>query len=229
LEPFIAGTVTSSSSSLADPGFVIRDLSHDLETPFATVDVPYANGEFNVVLFMEPIEESSYVQTAIALGATIEDYTRGGPNALRPRVAAIIRQDFMSLLVPDSPEVDWEVQTKVWNESPISSNLAGSNAGQANYTNGVYWGLACRDAQRMESEAWYYYSTRSFGYFIEGALAGHELCTGYMVDQIELSKDDGILDFDVLSDALNPRGRVVDDAIVQRINEIWSSYEEPEE
>ena len=219
LPAFELGKIQATFNDTRDVGFVAADVQSG-SRKFATVDHPLATGSFSVYLFMEPILDSPSA-------ALVEDkflYDRGYSEAMRPRVALIVKKDFESLLMRgvEIKEADWTKQLEVWNETLVMSNGVGGNDGVSNLYNGLFWIAAARDQHQVMGESdemglmEYLYGTRAFGYFIMGALCGDEDARD--MASLQLAKSPELLDESIISDVLEPRGLKMSEEIVSLLD-----------
>lgn len=212
-EASVGATIQATSLTTRDVGFIVGDSQASKGSQFATVDHPFANGEYKVYLFTEPILASPPVQFAISLGEKASDYDTGYTEARRPRALFVVHENFdskaMKMIRPQN--IDWEKQAQVWSRTLVASNISG-NAGRANLFNGLTWISAANDQESFISsnseneQIWYLYATRAFGYFIQAALCGEESGLEMALDQVKASQNGDILSEEVLKDAIEPRG-----------------------
>jgi hypothetical protein len=228
LKAFDAGMIDSIGSNWFEKCFLISDYAAGVDSDFAAIDNPFGNSRYGVVLFMEPLASlSASDQVFIQLGGQIEELTGGHDGAMRPRVLMVLREDFISTEIPALGALDsfdWASSVSAWNNSLVYSNLGGKNNLSAIYNNGIFWSLAAR-AQPQDTEVnkglWYFYATRAFGWFAQGALLGDEDALVRMLDSVNDSTNAEILDPQVLSDALDARGWNASAEVVEKVTRIW--------
>ena len=206
LQPTHAGSVSAESSAENEMlGFVVADASYESDREFSSVDVMMARGDFHVFLYTEPFESSPLMAIYDQIGSSELSSLKAEPGVRRPRVALILKDDFVENFGFSRFQAqDWPHQVAKWHELPVASNIGHNNAARALANNGIFWLLVVRD--NPDTDLWYLYSTRAFGFFVQGALLGDDDCTWYMIDQIEHSENNDILDPEVLKSALAPRG-----------------------
>ncbi len=222
-EAYKLGTVQAKFAETQDVGFITSDAAAYLGSSYSEVDQPFARGNFHVYLFMEPILNSSTVQFALERGADPEGYNRGHQDALRPRVALIVKDAVESKVLRkiNSGKVDWNEQATVWADTIVTANTF-ENSGQANLMNGLMWAAAANDQTEIFDEnpankdILYLYSTRAFGYLLQSALCGSEMGLQLASEQVAaLSDESSLINDSFLKDCLLPRGVVATDEVIK--------------
>jgi hypothetical protein len=222
LPAFELGNIQASFNEARDVGFIAAD-SGSGSGKFATVDHPFSNGNFTVYLFMEPIYGKAQQDLDKAFGVDNRfGYDNGYKEAMRPRVAFIVKKDFEDLVMQgvEIKKANWTKQSEVWKETSVMSNVS-RNDGAPNFYNGLFWQTAAQDQLEIMGESdeineiEYIYRTRALGYFIMGALCGIEEAKDLAMAQIDhFSRYEGMLSDELFSDALEPRGLEISDEIL---------------
>jgi hypothetical protein len=222
LPAFELGNIQASFNEARDVGFIAAD-SGSGSGKFATVDHPFSNGNFTVYLFMEPIYGKAQQDLDKAFGVDNRfGYDNGYKEAMRPRVAFIVKKDFEDLVMQgvEIKKANWTKQSEVWKETSVMSNMSRID-GAPNFYNGLFWQTAAQDQLEIMGESdeineiEYIYRTRALGYFIMGALCGIEEAKDLAMAQIDhFSRYEGMLSDELFSDALEPRGLEISDEIL---------------
>lgn len=212
LDAFEAGTINSrfDYETVTSPGFIMGDLQASAAS--ATVDHAFATGEYSVFLFMEPILNSLTVSVALGLGADSHSFDLGYKDAMRPRIALILKSNLKSKALKSIKlqKVDWTRQSEVWANTMVASNIGGDNAGVSSLVNAKFWWSALeRQMNIAKSDADNYvshlYHNRALGYMLSGALFGNEQCKTEIINSLAEDGPEGYTD-DVLVEILKPRG-----------------------
>ena len=224
LHAFELGKIQASFIDAWDVGFIAADSGSGKEK-FATVDHPFSDGTFTVYLFMEPIYGKAQQELAKAFGIDNKfEYDNGYKEAMRPRVAFIVKKDFESTVMKgvEIKKANWSKQSEVWNETRVLSNAL-RNDGAPNYYNGLFWQAAAQDQLQIMGESdeidyddiEFIYRIRALGYFIMGAICGHEDARYMAMAHIDhFSRYEGLLNDLLFSVALKPRGLEISDEIL---------------
>lgn len=215
LEGYELGSVLANFEYTDDLGFVVGDI-HSGMGNFATVDHPFANGEYVTILFSESIlvraEEMSF-----AGEFDTNEWDGGYADALRPRVALVLDSEYASKVLNNIhlQETDWDLQVQAWNTTKVEANVGEQNAGVTNLMNGLLWDAAAVDQEALEDFGLmhYTYGTRAMGFFVQGALCGNQDCVELARKRIQFDLD--LMDEQVRSDCLAPRGISMDESIVR--------------
>jgi hypothetical protein len=217
LDAFELGTISAKFDikDITSLGFVIGDAQGS--TNSSNVDHIFANGEYSVFLFMEPILESPTVTLAIRLGTDAKEFDQGYKEAMRPRIALILKSNFTSRALKSIKlqKVDWQRQMEVWANTLVAANFSGGNAGAASYINAQFWWSSfARQMNIGKSDAddyvGYIYHNRTLGYMLSGALLGNEACKTEIINALA-EDESGPASYtdEVLAEILNPRGMTV--------------------
>lgn len=201
------GSFTASYSTVADVGFVAGDSHSGLE-PYATVDHPFANGDFKLYLFSEVLG----AQTGHASEVSAFLSERGYGPSVRPRVALALNSDYEGHVLKniqprkqDSAQLTFPMVDDVVSEPELPQNGA-----MANLLNGVFWSYAAYDQAHFyrgspgSGDIWYLYTTRALGYLVQGALGGSGECLSLAREHVEVWPQ--LLDEPSLIECLKPRG-----------------------
>lgn len=223
LQGYEVGSVSANFEKVDDLGFVLGDID-SAAGGFATVDHPFANGNYVTILFSESI-------LARAKGMNFgqdfdtDEWDGGYKDAIRPRVALILDSKYSPKVLKNIrlEATDWNLQSQSWKITKVEANIGKQNAGVTNLMNGLLWDAAAGDQAALEDFGimHYTYATRAMGFFIQGALCGNEDCVELARKQIEFDPD--IMDEQVMSDCLAPRGISMDESIVKLLGTQASS------
>ncbi len=226
LEGYEVGSIRASFEITSDLGFVAGDLHSGLGN-FATVDHPFADGEYITILFSEPILIRAEVMNS-GQDFDTSQWDGGFEDAIRPRVALILDGKYASKVLKNIQlrGTDWDAQAQVWNSTQVESNIGEGNAGVTNLMNGLLWDAAAGDQAALEEFGImeYTYGTRAMGFFVQGALCGNENCVELAKKQIKFDPD--LMEDHVMSDCLKPRGLVMDESVMSILG-IQSPQEAP--
>ena len=217
LEAFELGTIRArfDMNDITSLGFVIGDAQGS--TNSTNVDHIFADGEYSVFLFMEPILESPTVALAVRLGTDTKEFDRGYKEAMRPRVALILKNEFTSHALKSIKlqKVDWQRQMEVWANTQVAANLSIGNAGVASYINAQYWWSSLARQMKIaksntDDYIGFVYHNRTLGYMLSGALLGNEGCKTEIINTLaeDEAGPESYTD-EVLAEILKPRGMTV--------------------
>lgn len=211
---FEVGNFEARYDAVADVGFVVGD-SRSGHEPYATVDHPFANGDFKLLLFSEPL--STGLGRADEILAFLSE--RGYRPEVTPRVALAIDSGYVTNVLKNIEPVkqDSAQQTALLDADPLSESELRQNACSTNLMNGLFWSYAAYDQANFyrdkqgSQDIWYLYSTRALGFFVQGALGGNKDCLSLAQQSVEAFPD--YLEDVVLGECLKPRGLHVSEAI----------------
>jgi hypothetical protein len=176
--------------------------------PYATVDHPYSNGDFKVLIFSEPFGAATGQVSEVS-----KFFTESGKKPpVIPRVALVLEVDYCSSVLKGiKPERSESViQTQMMSAGQLSDAELISNAGVTNFMNGLFWNFAAWDQTKFyrdrpgSDEQLNLYMSRSFGFFVQGAVCGNE--DSRLFAQQDAAALPELLEQPALRDSLQPRG-----------------------
>jgi hypothetical protein len=106
-------------------------------------------------------------------------YDRGYADAMRPRVALVVRKSFESPMLEaiQTKDVNWAQQCLVWSETQVVSIIGNHDSdGTANFVNGLFWlgtstdQIALINANNFNDDLANLYRSLALDYFLAGAL-----------------------------------------------------------
>ena len=231
-EVAVAGTLKARFKEPGDLGFIATDPRTEQMGADVSVDHPEANGEYVVLVFLEDMLNSPAAALSIQMGSGAENFNGGYGQAKRPRAVYLIRKDHWqagNVSKIRTLEVDWQKQSEAWRRSQVVGHVGRTNYAIAMYLNSLnsldIAELELTPDPEFNEGLAMLYSTRSFGYLVQGALQGDENCRESMVDMIEASEQNDILTPHVVRAAVTPRGwaggRKELGELVDQITRLW--------
>jgi len=223
-QAFYAGDISSSvhQDKNGDLGLVVGDVFSG-GAGYATVDHIFADGEYSVYLFMEPILESLTVSLSLRMEGDSLPYDRGYADAMRPRVALVVKKQFESTMLDaiETKDVDWSQQCLVWSETQVFSNIGNHGSdGTANFVNGLFWlgtsadQIALNNAHDFNDDMANLYRSLALGYFLAGALQGNQDCFEAFEGLVDAEGIKVLEDVELVNEILAPRGLAVTNEVI---------------
>jgi len=223
-QAFYAGEISSNvePENNGDLGILVGDVFSG-GTGYATVNHLWADGDYSVYLFMEPIMESVAASLSLRMEGDSFPFDRGYADAMRPRVALVVNKQFESTMLDaiEAKDVDWAQQCLVWSQTQVSSNLGNpGHDGSANFVNGLFWlgtstdQITLNNAHDFNDDMANLYRSLALGYFLAGALQGNQSCFEAFEGLVAAEDIEVLEDAELMKEILTPRGLAVTNEVI---------------